>query len=89
MSGIDSIYQNYDKVFKDAVSLYKDKTLDFFGMDKSLKIKEPLKTETAEIKGKNDVSNRSLKRPCSPLPHQGIRRSARVESQPFAALPDS
>ena len=49
MDGISDIYQNYDAVFKDAMALFKDKSLEFFGLDKSLVIEAPLKTETKEI----------------------------------------
>ena len=46
MELIEDIYANYDAVFKDSLSLFKDKSLDFFGLDPSLRIKEPLKTES-------------------------------------------
>ena len=47
--GADQIYDNYDSVFKDAMLLFKDKALDFYGLDGALQITEPLKTEAKEI----------------------------------------
>ena len=57
---IDDIYQNYDAVFKDALTLYKDKSLDFFGLDLP-KIIEPLATETKEIIVRTKISDMTFK----------------------------
>ena len=60
MSGIDDIYTNYDTVFKDAMDLFKDKSLDFFGLDNSLRVKEPLKTEKKELVVTSEFSDGSF-----------------------------
>ena len=46
---INYIHQNYDPVFKEAMSLYKDKALDFLGLTDIAPITEPLQTESVEI----------------------------------------
>ena len=43
------IRQNYDPVFKEAMSLFKDKALDFLGLTDIAPIAEPLRTESVEI----------------------------------------
>jgi hypothetical protein len=54
---IEDVWQNYDSVFKDAVSMFKDKSLDFFGLPKDITIAEPLKTETKEIVVKSEFAD--------------------------------
>ena len=54
---IKDIHANYDAVFKDAMSLFKNKALDFFGLDPSIKIEEPLKTENVEILILSEISD--------------------------------
>jgi hypothetical protein len=43
------VHNNYDAVFKDAIALYKDKTLDFLGLHGIAPIQEPLRTESVQI----------------------------------------
>ena len=43
---MNKIHKNYDYVFKEALSLYKDKALDFLGLTNIAPITEPLRTET-------------------------------------------
>ena len=50
-------YHNYDSAFKDAVSVFKDKALDFFKMDSGLRIVEPLRTENAKIRSEVEFSD--------------------------------
>ena len=50
-------YHNYDTAFKDAMSVFKDKAFDLFGIDPSLKILEPLRTESAKISTDIDFSD--------------------------------
>ncbi len=38
------VYQNYDAVFKDALTLFKDKTLAFLGVELDTKITEILRS---------------------------------------------
>jgi len=45
---------NYDAVFKDAMTLFKDKSLDFLGLDGIAPITEPLATETVIIEIKRE-----------------------------------
>ena len=42
-------HQNYDPVFKEAMTLYQDKALDFLGLTGIAPITEPLRTESVEI----------------------------------------
>ena len=49
-SQIEDVYANYDAVFKDAVTLFSDKALDFFGLPGDTKIQEPLRTEHKEVR---------------------------------------
>ena len=42
-------HQNYDPVFKEAMTLYQDKALDFLGLTSIAPIVEPLRTESVEI----------------------------------------
>ena len=42
-------HQNYDPVFKEAMTLYQDKALDFLGLTGISPIIEPLRTESVEI----------------------------------------
>ena len=58
---MDDVWQNYDTVFKDAVSMFKDKSLDFFGLPKDITILEPLKTETKEITVKSEFADLTFK----------------------------
>ena len=58
---IENVWQNYDAVFKDAVSMFKDKSLDFFGLPKEITITEPLKTETKEITVKSEFADLTFK----------------------------
>ena len=58
---INDIWQNYDAVFKDALTMFKDKSLDFFGLPKDVKILEPLKTETKEITVKSEFADLTFK----------------------------
>jgi hypothetical protein len=46
---MENIHANYDAVFKDALTLFKDKTLDFLGLHNIAPIKEPLPTENTQI----------------------------------------
>ena len=55
--GIDGIYANYDAVFKDAMSFYKDRALDFFGLPEDMKIQEPLRTEKKEVRVETEFSD--------------------------------
>ena len=48
-SGASGIYRNYDAVFKDAMTLFKGKTLDFLGLGNFPEIEEVLGTEQAEL----------------------------------------
>jgi len=48
-SKIQEIDKNYDAVFKDALFLFKNNALDFFGLSGDITIGEPLRTETKEI----------------------------------------
>ena len=43
------IHKNYDTVFKEAMVLFKDKTLDFLGLHGIAPITEPLRTENVQI----------------------------------------
>jgi hypothetical protein len=58
---IENVWQNYDSVFKDAVSLFKDKSLDFFGLPKDITIVEPLRTEIKEIIVKSEFADLTFK----------------------------
>ena len=49
---MDIPHQNYDPVFKEAMTLYKDKALDFLGLTGIAPISEPLRTESVEIEVK-------------------------------------
>ena len=46
---LEDVHMNYDTVFKEALTLFKDKTLDFLGLENLAPIDEPLKTENSEI----------------------------------------
>jgi len=46
-------HTNYDLGFKEAVSLFKDKALDFFGIDELASIAEPLATESVQVEIKS------------------------------------
>ena len=46
---MEYIHQNYDSVFKEAMTLFKDKALDFLGLTGVAPITEPLMTESVEI----------------------------------------
>ena len=49
MENIKELRNNYDIVFKEALMLYKNKTLDFLGLDLAT-IEEPINTEMTELK---------------------------------------
>ena len=51
---MNKIHKNYDYVFKEALSIYKDKVLDFLGLTNIAPITEPLRTETVEIEIKSE-----------------------------------
>ena len=53
---ITSIHQNYDAAFKEALSLYKDKTLDFLGLDLA-PIAESLNVEHTEVEVKKSYAD--------------------------------
>ena len=46
---MDVPHQNYDPVFKEAMTLYQGKALDFLGLTGIAPITEPLRTESVEI----------------------------------------
>jgi hypothetical protein len=52
---VNGIHKNYDAVFKDAMILFKDKTLDFFGLHDIPPIDEPLATEMVRVEVKTDI----------------------------------
>jgi len=54
---VDAPHRNYDPVFKEALSLFKDKALDFLGLTDIAPITEPLRTESVEIEIKNAFSD--------------------------------
>ena len=43
------VHKNYDSVFKEAMALFKDKTLDFLGLHGIAPITEPLGTENVQV----------------------------------------
>ena len=47
---LDFAHQNYDAVFKDAVSIFKDKAVDFFGIGGGVRIEESWRTEKREVR---------------------------------------
>jgi hypothetical protein len=49
------IHKNYDAVFKEAMVLFKDKTLDFLGLHGLPPITDPLSTEFAQIEVDTDI----------------------------------
>lgn len=51
------LLQNYDAVFKDALTLFKDKTLDFLGIESGTVIKNVLSTEKKEILVESEFSD--------------------------------
>ena len=46
---LDEIKMNYDAVFKEALSLFSDKSLDFLGLKDFAPIDKPLRTENKEV----------------------------------------
>ena len=60
-SVIEDVWTNYDVVFKDAVSMFKDKSLAFFGLPQDITIIEPLKTEIKEIIVKSEFADLTFK----------------------------
>jgi hypothetical protein len=56
-SGIGDAYQNYDAVFKDAITLFKDKSLKFMGIKPDAKIIEILSNETKEVSVTTEFSD--------------------------------
>lgn len=61
MNKITDIHQNYDAGFKEAFSLFKDKSLDFLGFD-DVAITEILATESTEVMVKKTYSDLIFKR---------------------------
>ena len=56
-SSIEDVHDNYDAAFKDAVSVFKDKALGFFGLSDDLLIGEPLRTEKKEVRVETEFSD--------------------------------
>ena len=57
-SPLPGVYpMNYDAVFKDAMTLFKDKTLDFLGVHGIAPIDEPLSTENVDIEVKTEFAD--------------------------------
>ena len=54
---VGDAHANYDAVFKDAMSLFKDKALGFFGLPDNVRIKEPLRTEKKEVRVSTEFSD--------------------------------
>jgi hypothetical protein len=52
---MDNIHMNYDAVLKDALTLFKDKTLDFLGLHGIPPITEPLSTELIGVEVNKDI----------------------------------
>ena len=50
---MDIPHTNYDLGFKEAITLFKDKALDFFGIDELASITEPLATESVQVEIKS------------------------------------
>jgi len=50
---MDIPHTNYDLGFKEAITLFKDKALDFFGIDDLASITEPLATESVQVEIKS------------------------------------
>ena len=50
---MDIPHANYDLGFKEAITLFKDKALDFFGIDDLASITEPLATESVQVEIKS------------------------------------
>ena len=50
---MDVPHTNYDLGFKEAITLFKDKALDFFGIDEPATITEPLAAESVQIEIKS------------------------------------
>ena len=50
---MDIPHTNYDLGFKEAITLFKDKALDFFGIDCLASITEPLATESVQVEVKS------------------------------------
>jgi hypothetical protein len=48
-NGFESVWKNYDLVFKDALTLFKGKTLEFLGLSDYPAIGDPLQTETVNV----------------------------------------
>ena len=46
-------HKNYNLGFKEAITLFKDKALDFFGIDELASITEPLATESVQVEVKS------------------------------------
>jgi len=51
---VKNIHHNYDAVFKDALTLFKDKALDFLGITHLAPIAEPLSTESVQVAIKSE-----------------------------------
>jgi hypothetical protein len=52
---MNKIHKNYDAVFKDALTLFKDKTLDFLGLHDIPPITEPLSAEFVDVDVKTNI----------------------------------
>ena len=60
-TALEFAHQNYDAVFKDAISLFKDKALDFLGLDGSMRILEALRTEKREVEVKTEFCDMTFR----------------------------
>ena len=54
---VDCAHANYDAVFKDAMTLFKGKALDFFGLPGDMRINESLRTEKKEVRVATEFSD--------------------------------
>jgi hypothetical protein len=52
---MEEIHNNYDSVFKDAMVLFKDKTLEFLGLHGIAPITEPLSTEFVSVEVNSEI----------------------------------
>lgn len=52
---MEDIHKNYDSVFKDAMVLFKDKTLEFLGLHGIAPITEPLSTEIVRVEVNSEI----------------------------------
>ncbi|MDR2855420.1 MAG: hypothetical protein LBV40_04620, partial [Methanomicrobiales archaeon] len=54
---VKDVHTNYDQVFKEALTLFKDKTLDFLGLHGIAPIAEPLRTENVEVSIRSEFAD--------------------------------